>query len=111
MKFLFAAIIALACTFSAKAICPGDLNGDLRVGVEDLLIVIDHWGEGTPDGNPMPWDLTGDGRVNVSDILFLFEVWGLGDDTNPWSCYPQNAPYDAPPELSLIHISEPTRPY
>ncbi|MDP7006299.1 MAG: hypothetical protein QF718_08840, partial [Phycisphaerales bacterium] len=51
--------------------CPGDLNDDGMVGVNDLLAVVDMWGEAGGDG-----DVDGDGTVGVGDLLALIDAWG-----------------------------------
>src|SRR5262249_4181024 len=47
---------------------PGDLNGDLRVNVSDLLLIIGAWGV---CGASCPADLNHDGGVNVGDLLMV----------------------------------------
>ncbi|MEE2907282.1 MAG: hypothetical protein VX527_05550 [Planctomycetota bacterium] len=49
--------------------CPGDVDGDGTVGVNDILVVIGAWG--TPDG-----DATGDGVTDVNDILEVISLFG-----------------------------------
>ncbi|MBT4584464.1 MAG: S8 family serine peptidase [Phycisphaerae bacterium] len=51
--------------------CTGDANGDGMVGVSDLLIVIDLWGQSGGMG-----DINGDGAVDVSDLLAVVDAWG-----------------------------------
>ncbi len=46
-----------------------DLTGDGQVGVDDLLLILAHWGE-TSGG-----DVTGDGQTDVDDLLHLLGVW------------------------------------
>jgi len=58
--------------FITSCDCVGDLNGDLIVGVSDLLQVIDVWGN--CDG--CSEDLDGDGFVDVSDLLQIISLWG-----------------------------------
>lgn len=52
-----------------------DFNGDGIVGLEDLVILIEYWGQDAPfiDVGPMPW---GDGVVNEEDIEILLKYWG-----------------------------------
>jgi hypothetical protein len=52
----------------------GDFDNDGRVGVFDLLILLDLWLGDTP--NDPAGDLSGDGRTDVVDLLILFEHWG-----------------------------------
>ncbi len=52
--------------------CPGDIDGDGSVGINDLLDLLAAWGP-----NPgHPADLDGDGAVGTNDILVLLEGWG-----------------------------------
>jgi sugar lactone lactonase YvrE len=51
-----------------------DFNGDEIVDIDDLLILIEHWGTDDPlcDIGPMPW---GDGIVDVADLEVLMSYW------------------------------------
>jgi hypothetical protein len=49
---------------------PGDINGDGRVNVTDLSIMLSHWGT-----NYAPADLNHDGTVNVFDASILLAHW------------------------------------
>ena len=52
--------------------CPGDIDGDGSVGINDLLDLLPAWGP-----NPgHPADLDGDGAVGTSDFRLLLEGWG-----------------------------------
>ena len=51
--------------------CDGDIDGDGNVGVQDILAVVDMWGEVGGDA-----DIDGDGIVGVGDILILIDAWG-----------------------------------
>jgi hypothetical protein len=52
-----------------------DFTGDYRVDIEDLLILIEHWGQNEPayDMGPMPW---GDGVIDQADLEVLMSYWG-----------------------------------
>jgi hypothetical protein len=52
-----------------------DFNGDYQVNIEDLSILIKHWGQNEPslDMGPMPW---GDGIVDDADLAVLMSYWG-----------------------------------
>jgi hypothetical protein len=52
-----------------------DFTGDGKVDIEDLLILIEHWGQNEPsfDMGPMPW---GDGIVDAQDLEVLMSGWG-----------------------------------
>jgi hypothetical protein len=59
--------------------CPGNLNCDLAIDVDDLLILINSWGEcGTPPtlcaADIAPPD--GNGLVDVDDLLTVINRWG-----------------------------------
>jgi serine protease AprX len=51
--------------------CPADVTGDLVVNVNDLLFLLDAWGD--PGG---PADLNEDGIVNILDLLLMLDAWG-----------------------------------
>jgi len=52
-------------------LCSGDATGDLNVDVDDLLVVINNWGDpggcGDDDDN---------GIVNLADLLLVLSNWG-----------------------------------
>jgi hypothetical protein len=50
--------------------CPGDLDRNGSVDVEDLLKVVEFWGKCGPG------DLDGNGTVDVSDLLAIVDAWG-----------------------------------
>ena len=52
-----------------------DFNGDGKVAIEDLIFLIDNWGQSEPlcDIGPMPW---GDGIVDAQDLEVLMSYWG-----------------------------------
>lgn len=52
---------------------PADLNGDWRVDVADLILMLQQWHCDTAD---CAADLNVDGTVNVLDLLTLFGAWG-----------------------------------
>jgi hypothetical protein len=51
-----------------------DFNGDGKVDIQDLLILIEHWGTSDTlcDIGPMPW---GDGKVDEKDLEVLMRYW------------------------------------
>lgn len=53
----------------------GDLNGDGVVNVDDLLIVLNSWGD-CADCDDCIADITGDCTVNVDDLLNVLNNWG-----------------------------------
>ncbi|MEE2908246.1 MAG: hypothetical protein VX527_10515 [Planctomycetota bacterium] len=54
--------------------CP-DTNGDGSVDVNDILAVIDAWGDCPPDDD-CPEDVDDDGTVGVNDVLLVISEWG-----------------------------------
>ncbi len=52
--------------------CPWDLDGDVSVGILDLLALLAAWGS-DPGGSP---DFDGDGTVGILDLLALLANWG-----------------------------------
>jgi len=53
--------------------CPGDINGDLTVGVSDVLDYLSSFGCSTNCGVA---DLNGDGAANTSDLLMMLSLFG-----------------------------------
>ncbi|TVQ60901.1 MAG: DUF1573 domain-containing protein [Phycisphaerales bacterium] len=52
-----------------------DLNGDGAVTIEDLVIMLDHFGETRTDPRyNAEADLTGDGRIGVADVVLMLSV-------------------------------------
>ncbi|MHC4535781.1 MAG: LamG domain-containing protein [Planctomycetota bacterium] len=52
-----------------------DFNGDGKINIDDLIILIEHWGQDNPmcDIAPAPF---GDGVVNATDLELLMSYWG-----------------------------------
>lgn len=69
-------------TFITRTI-PGDIDGDLFVGLSDIVIIADHWLDlGLhPAGDIAPTD--GDGTVNISDLAALAENWQIDISGGP----------------------------
>jgi hypothetical protein len=55
----------------------GDVTGDLKVRVNDVLLVAQHFGlnEGDPGWDPR-CDITGDGKIRVDDVLIVAQAFG-----------------------------------
>lgn len=55
--------------------CPGDTNGDRRVDLSDLSVLLGHFG--TPSGATLAdGDVDSDGDVDLSDLALLLGVFG-----------------------------------
>jgi hypothetical protein len=52
-------------------LCPGDLDGDLAVDVDDFFTLLQNWG-----AINHPADLDASGVVDVSDFFLLLQNWG-----------------------------------
>ena len=52
-----------------------DFNSDQKVGVEDLVMLIEHWGKDDPSFDIAPAPL-GDGIVDLRDLEVLMDYWG-----------------------------------
>ncbi|MDG1899257.1 MAG: dockerin type I domain-containing protein, partial [Phycisphaerales bacterium] len=52
--------------------CEGDLDGDGRVSITDLLQILSQWGA----CGDCTADLNGDGTVDVTDLLTVLAAWG-----------------------------------
>jgi hypothetical protein len=48
----------------------GDINGDKKVGLADLSMVLSHWSQAY-----LPCDLNGDGKVGLPDLSILLSGW------------------------------------
>ena len=62
--------------FLLTAALPGDANLDGRVDVNDLTIVLSHFGQ-----SGMGWsqgEFTGDGMVDVNDLTIVLSQFGQG---------------------------------
>ncbi|MCH2152396.1 MAG: hypothetical protein MK089_03555 [Phycisphaerales bacterium] len=57
---------------------PGDVSGDNQADIDDLLAVIDRWGEACPW--PCAFDHDDDGQIDVGDLLNVVEHWGTSWD-------------------------------
>mgnify|MGYP000428944659 CR=1 FL=1 len=57
--------------------CPADLNGDFIVGVDDLGVVLQNWGQSSWCPQAQSGDVNGDGGVNTLDMLQVLDAWGL----------------------------------
>tara|TARA_Y100000589_G_scaffold329979_1_gene378222 strand:- start:2881 stop:3522 length:642 start_codon:yes stop_codon:yes gene_type:complete len=55
--------------------CPGDLNNDQNIGVDDLLIVLSEYGLSCTDGCLSDFDESG--NVNIDDLLTMLSYYGL----------------------------------
>ncbi|MCH2140426.1 MAG: alpha/beta fold hydrolase [Phycisphaerales bacterium] len=53
--------------------CPGDVNGDLVVAIEDLLSILKVFGQ----SGGQPADLNGDGLVDVKDVIVCIDHFGV----------------------------------
>ncbi|MCH2133807.1 MAG: right-handed parallel beta-helix repeat-containing protein [Phycisphaerales bacterium] len=56
------------------AACPGDIDGNGEVGVDDLLLLLGEYGTDCSSGCDS--DLDGDGAVNVDDLLEMLGYYG-----------------------------------
>ena len=67
--------IASGCLVSYEGLlgCPGDINGDLAVGVADVLAYLSSFGCSVNCGVA---DLNGDGAANTSDLLMMLSLFG-----------------------------------
>lgn len=64
---------------------PGDIDQDGIVGMTDLLILFEVWGDVCPDACPS--DITGDDETDIEDMLELLATWGLCDNCDlPGAC-------------------------
>ncbi len=52
---------------------PSDLNGDSRVNITDLSILLSNWNK--PNATKAQGDLNGDAKVNITDLSILLKDW------------------------------------
>jgi hypothetical protein len=57
-----------------RAYWPPDFNGDSKVNIEDLVILIEHWGQNESSVDIAPRPL-GDGIVDIQDLELLMSYW------------------------------------
>jgi hypothetical protein len=70
-------IMALRPIRSARAVVPGDINGDGVVDISDAILASHAFGSatGNPDYNPAA-DLNSDGYIDIFDMLMLAKNFG-----------------------------------
>jgi hypothetical protein len=56
--------------------CPGDLDENGIVNIDDLLLVINWWGVCVSDPDPCPGDANFDWLINIDDMLLVINHWG-----------------------------------
>ncbi|HVZ93792.1 MAG TPA: hypothetical protein VG797_04715 [Phycisphaerales bacterium] len=55
--------------------CPGDADGDGAVGLSDIAIVVQHWGDHVAPGSGADQD--GSGTVGLGDAAVVIGAWGV----------------------------------
>jgi chitodextrinase len=63
-----------ATTLAAAAASLGDLNGDGKVTITDLSVMLSHWNSSS--ATVAQGDCNGDGKVNITDLSILLSHWG-----------------------------------
>lgn len=81
-----------AALASRRPAVPGDVDGDGRVGFEDLLLVAAAYGR---QGVNLVEDLDGDGVVGDADLEVLRAAYAFDEGSTPTT--PEATPDDAPP--------------
>ena len=61
-----------AYVFQPSGPCPADVNGDGKVNIDDLFLVLGAWGV----CDDCPEDLNDDGKVNIDDLFVILGDWG-----------------------------------
>ena len=58
-------------------LCPWDVWQDGVVGIDDLVLLINHWGPCADPGD-CPWDCEEepDGSVGIDDLVAVINHWG-----------------------------------
>ena len=68
--------------YAQRTVLPGDANGDGRVDINDLTIVLTNFGKTTG----MSWgtgDFIGNGRVDINDLTIVLANYGQSLSTSP----------------------------
>lgn len=74
-----AALLALPVVVPVAAAgpsCFGDIDFDGEVGISDLLLVLQDWGQGSGTSDFSGVDHSPDGVVDLYDFLGVLEAWG-----------------------------------
>ena len=53
-----------------------DFNSDQKVNIEDMVMLIEHWGQNDPDFDVAPGS-SGDSIVDIQDLEVLLQYWGI----------------------------------
>ena len=56
--------------------CPADVDSDGEVGITDLLLVLQEWGQGSGTSDFTGVDHLPDGVVDLHDFLGVLAAWG-----------------------------------
>jgi hypothetical protein len=71
-------LLSITVNVGTVAPCPADIDGSGAVNIDDLLVVINAWGNaGTP--GTVTGDVDGNGVVNIDDLLAVISAWGACD--------------------------------
>jgi hypothetical protein len=57
--------------------CPPDLDHNQLVDIDDLVIVITHWGNCPGRPQPCTGNVNGDAFVNIDDLVLVITAWGM----------------------------------
>jgi hypothetical protein len=68
--------------------CPGDIDQNGRLDIDDILAIVNGWGSCPGGGAPCPADIhpsvcSGNGSVDIDDLLQVINAWG---DSYPNGC-------------------------
>lgn len=66
------AVTSISCD---SVTCPGDLDGDLDIDLEDLAVLLAHFGT-TSGADPSDGDVDGDGDVDLADLAVVLAAFG-----------------------------------
>jgi PKD repeat protein len=72
-------VSSIAYTIQVKVTVPGDVNGDGKVNLADLVLLAKAYGStpGSPNWNPNA-DFNNDGSVGLDDLVILAKYYGTG---------------------------------
>ena len=68
-------LVAFASPTMAASELPGDLNGDCKVNIQDIMEVASRW-RSTNQEDIDNYDMDGDGDIDIVDIMLVAREWG-----------------------------------
>jgi hypothetical protein len=87
----FSSMPAAILSQNPVTLIPGDANGDGRVDINDLTIVLAHYGQTLAPGSWAEGDFTGDGVVDINDLTIVLAHYGQTSSAGALAAVPEPA--------------------